>query len=180
MKKDRLLSDQLHTWSDNYEKSICHIFTQKKKSSGPATTARGGHPSRISDRTLQKMRKTRLSVCLRAGAWAQILSFNKPNRKKPSDGLCPPGLSRASRSLPGELSIDQGNLERNLRYQLRTSAPQGAIVGNKYVFRHYYRHKHRRRSRVGCQYDQGIVKGSAGRKFKHGGELCFPKYRTIT
>jgi len=179
MKNDRLLSDQLITWSDNYEESICHIITQKKKSSGPPTTARGGHPSRISDRTLQEMWKTRLPVCQRTRTWAQILSFHKSNEKKSSDGLCPSELSRASRSLPGELSINQGNPQRNLRYQLRTSASQGAIVGNKYVLRHY-RHKHRRCSPVGCQYDQGIVKGSAGGNSKHGGELYFQKYRTAT
>jgi len=179
MKKDRLLSDQLYMWSDSYEKSICCTFTEKTKSIGPATTSYGSHSSRVSDRTLQKMWKSWLPVCQRTRTWAQILSFHKSNEKKSSDGLCPSELSRASRSLPGELSINQGNPQRNLRYQLRTSASQGAIVGNKYVLRHY-RHKHRRYSGVGCQYDQGIVKGSAGGNSKHGGELCFQKYRTAT
>jgi len=157
MKNDRLLSDQL-------------------------LTARGGHPSRISDRTLQEMWKTRLPVCQRTRTWAQILSFNKPNRKEPSDGLYTPGLLRASRSLPGELSINQENPERNLCYQLRTSQSQRETVGNKHVFRHCYRHRHRRGSHVGCQYDRRTVKGSVAERFKykHGGELCFPKYKTIT
>ena len=171
MKNDRLLSDQLLTWSDNYEESICHIITQKKKSFGPPTTTRGGHPSRISDRTLQEMWKTRLPVCQRARTWAQILSLNKPNRKEPSDGLYPPGLLRASRSLPGELSINQENPKRNLRYQLRTSAPQGATVGNKHVLRAHCKHRHRRGSHVGCQYDQRTVKGCVAGNFKHGGKL---------
>lgn len=179
MKKDRLLSGQLYTWSDNYEKSICRISTEKTKSSGPATTGYGSRSSRFPDRTLQKMWKSWLSVCQRTRAWAQILSFHKSNEKKPSDGLCPPELSRASRSLPDELPSYQRNPQRNLCYQLRAPAAQRAIVENKYVFRHY-RHKHRRCSRVGCQYDQGIVKGSAGGNSKHGGELCFQKYRTAT
>ena len=171
MKNDRLLSDQLLTWSDNYEESICHIIAQKKKSSGPPTTTGGGHPSRISDRTLQVMWKTRLPVCQRTRTWALILSFNKPNRKEPSDGLYTPGLLRASRSLPGELSINQGNPKRNLRYQLRTSAPQGATVGNKHVLRDHYKHRHRRGRHVGCQYDRRTVKGSVAGNFKHGGKL---------
>ena len=170
MKMDRLFSDQLYTWSDTYEESICHIITQKTKGSGPATTARGGHPSRISDRTLQEMWKTRLPVCQRARAWAQILSFNQPNRKKPSDGLCTPGLLRTSRSLPGELSINKEDPKRNLRYQFRTSQPQREAVGNTHAFRHCYRHRHRRGCHVGCQYDHRTVKGSVAENFKYGGK----------
>jgi len=171
MKNDRLFSDQLYRWSDNYEESICHIITQKKKGSGPPTSARGGRPSRISDRTLQEMWKTWLPLCQRARTRAQILSFNKPNKKKSSDGLCPSELSRASRSLPGELSINQRNPERNLRYQLRTSPSQGATVGNKHVLRHCYRHRYRRGRHVGCQYDQRTSKGRVAGNFKHGGKL---------
>jgi len=168
MKKDRLISDQLYTWSDIYEESIRHIITQKTKSSGPPTTAHGGHPSRVSDRTLQEMWKTWLPLCQRARTWAQILSFDKPNREKPSDGLYPPGLLRTSRSLPGELSIHQGNPERNLRYQLRTSQPQREVVGNTHAFRHCCRHRHRRGRHVGCQYDHRTAKGSVTGNFKYG------------
>ncbi len=168
MKNDRPLSDQLLRWSDNYEESICHIITQKKKGSGPPTTARRSHPSRISDRTLQEMWKTRLPVCQRTRAWAQILSFNKPNREKSSDGLYPPGLLRASRSLLGELSSNQRNPERNLRYQLRTSQPQREAVGNKHVFWHFYRHRYRCGRHIGCQYDHRTVKGSLAKNFKYG------------
>jgi hypothetical protein len=171
MKMDRLYSDQLYTWSDTYEESICHIITQKTKGSGPATTARGGHPSRISDRTLQEMWKTRLPVCQRARAWAQILSFNQPNRKKPSDGLCAPGLLRTSRSLPGELSIHQRNPERNLCYQFRTFPPQRETVRNKHVFRPCYRHRYRRGRHIGCQYDPRTIKRSIAGNFTHGGKL---------
>lgn len=173
MKKDRLFSDQLYRWSDNYEESICRIITQKKKGSGPPTSARGDRPSRISDRTLQEMWKARLPVCQRTGTWAQILSFNKSNRKKSSDGLYSPGLLRTSRSLPGELSINQRNPERNLRYQLRTSPSQGTTVVNKHVLRHCYRHRyrHRRGRHVGCQYDRQTIKGRLAGNFKHGGKL---------
>jgi hypothetical protein len=172
VKNDRLLSDQLFKWSDTYEESICHITTQKKKSPGPPTTARRGHPSRVSDRTLQEMWKTRLPVCQRTGTRAQILSFDKPNREKPSDGLYPPGLLRAGRSLPGELSINQGNPERNLRYQLRASQPQREAIGNKHAFWrcHRHRHRHRRGRHVGCQYDRRTVKGSVAGNFKYGGK----------
>ena len=168
MNNKRSYSDQLNKWSDIHEESICHITTQKKKSSGPPTTTHGVHPSRISDRTLQEMRKTRLPVCQRKGTRAQILSFDKSNREKPSDGLYPPGLLRASRSLPGELSINQGNPERNLRYQLRTSQPQGEAVGNKHVLRHC--HRHRRGRHVGCQYDRRTAKSRVSGHSKYGGK----------
>jgi len=170
MKKNRLVSDQLYKWSDIYEESICHIITQKKKSPCSPATARRGHPSRISDRTLQEMWKARLPVRQGAGTRAQVLSFDKPSREKPSDGLCPPGLLRASRGLSGELSSNQGNPERNLRYQLRTSQPQTEVVGNTHVFRHCYRHRHRRGRHVGCQYDHRTVKGSVAGNFKYGGK----------
>jgi len=170
MKKDRLLSDQLYKWSDSHEESICHITAQKKKSSGPPTTTGRGHPSRISDRTLQEMWKARLPVRQGTRTRAQILSFDKPSREKSSDGLCPAGLLRASRSLPGKLSINQGNPERNLRYQLRTSQPQREAVGNTHVFWHCYRHRHRRGRHVGCQYAHRTVKSSVAGNFKHGGK----------
>jgi hypothetical protein len=171
MKKDRLFSDQFYTWSDIYEESIRHIITQKTKSSRSPTTARGGHPSRVSDRTLQEMWKTWLPLCQRARAWAQILSFNQPNRKKPSDGLYTPRLLRTSRSLSGELPINQKNLERNLCYQLRTSQPQKKTVRIKHVFRPCYRHRHQRGCHIGCQYDQRTIKSSIAGNFKHGGKL---------
>ena len=170
MKEDRLLSDQLYKWSDTHEESICHITTQKKKSSGPPTTAGRGYPSRISDRTLQEMWKARLPVRQGARTRAQVLSFDKPSREKSSDGLYPAGLLRASRSLPSKLSINQGNPERNLRYQLRTSQPQREAVGNTHVFRHCYRHRHRRGRHVGCQYAHRTVKSSVAGNFKHGGK----------
>lgn len=171
MKKSRLISDQLIRWSDIYGKSIYCISTEKTKGFGPSATAYGGNSSRLSDQTLQKMWKTWLSVCLRAGAWAQILSFSKPDRKKPSGRLCPTELSGASRSLPGKLSSYQRNPQRNLRYQLRDSAPQGATIGNRHVLRHYCKHRYRRGSHVGCQYDQRTVKASVAGNFKHGGKL---------
>lgn len=180
MKKDRPLSDQLYRWSDTYEESIGHIITQKKESSGPPTTARRGYSSRIPDRTLQKMWKTRLPVCQRTRAWPQILSFSKPNRGESSDGLCPPELSRAGRGLPDELSINQENPERNLHYQYRTAAPQRTIVVSKYVCRHYHKHRYRQCSRVGCQYDPRTVKDRVAGNFQQGGESCSRKYRTIT
>ena len=170
MKLNSVKSDQLYKWSDTHEESICHITTQKKKSSGPPTTAGRGYPSRISDRTLQEMWKTWLPVCQRIGTRAQILSFDKPNREESSDGLCPPGLLRAGRSLPGELSINKEDPERNLRYQLRTSQPQREAVGNTYEFRHCYRHRPRRGCHVGCQYDHRTVKGSVAENFKYGGK----------
>lgn len=171
MKKDRLFSDQLYRWSDIYEESICCIITQKKKGSGPPASACGGRPPRISDRTLQEMWKIRLPVCQRTRTRAQILSFNKSNGKKSSDGLCPSELSRASRNLPGELSINQKNPERNLRYQFRTSPSQGAIVGNKHALRHCYRHRYRGGRHVGCQYDQRKIEVRLPGNFKHGGKL---------
>lgn len=166
MKKDRVLSDQLYMWSDNYEKSICHISTKKKESFSPATTSYAGNSSRIPDKTLQKMWKSWLQVCQRTWAWPQILSFGKPNRGKSSDGLCPPELSRAGRGLPSKLSIDQENPERNLHYQRRTSATQAAIVGNRHVFQHCYKYRYRRGSHVGCQYDQRTAKNSITGNFE--------------
>lgn len=170
MKKNRLISDQLYTWSDIYEESIRRIITQKAKSSGPPTTTRGGHPSRISNRTLQEMWKTGLPLCQRAGTWAQILSFHQPNREEASDGLYPPRLLRTSRSLLGELPIHQRDSKRNLCDQLRTSQSQRETVRSKHVFQPCCRHRHRRGRHIGCQYDQRTVKEGAARNFTHGGK----------
>ena len=171
MIKIRLLSDQLNRWSDNYGKSIYRIFTKKTKSLGPSAATYAGYSARFFDRTLQKMWKTRLPVCSRGGAWTQILPFREPDRKKSSGRLCPPELSRTSRKLPNELSSYQGNSEGNLCHQLRTSTSQGAIVGNKHVFQHYYQHRCRRGSHAGCQYDQRTVEDIVAGNIKHGGEL---------
>lgn len=170
MKKDRLFSDQLYMWSDTYEESICQIITQKKKDSGPSTATRRSHPSRIYYRALQEMWKTRLPLCQRSRAWAQILSFNQPNRKKSSDGLYTPRLLRTGRSLSGELPINQRNPKRNLCYQLRTSQPQRETIRIKHVSQPCCRHRHRRGRHIGCQYDQRTIKRSIERNFTHGGK----------
>jgi len=173
MKRGRLISDQLYKWSDTYEESICHIIAQKTKGPGPSATARGGHPARISNRTLQAMWKTWLPLCPRARTWAQILSFHQPNREKSSDGLYPPRLLRTSQNLSGELPSHQRNPERNLRYQLGTSQPQRETIRIEHVFQPCCRHRHRhRRSRhIGCQYDQRAIKEYATGNFTHGGKL---------
>lgn len=170
MKKNRLISDQLYKWSDTYEESICHIITQKKKGPGPSATAHRGHPSRISNRTLQEMWETWLPLCQRARTWAQILSFHQPNREKSSDGLYPPRLLRTSRSLSGELPSHQRNPKRNLCDQLRTSQPQRETVRIKHVFQPCCRHRHRRGRHVGCQHDQRTIKECVTGNFTHGGK----------
>jgi len=171
MNKELLKSDHINTWSDNYEKRIYHLATEKTESVGSTTATPAGHPPRIVDQTLQKMWKIRLPMC--SGAWTrpQILSFRQSDRRKTTDGLCSPGLLRTSRKVSGQLSNDQGNPKGNLRDQLRTSAPPGAIIGNRDVFQCDRKHRYRRSRHIGCQYDRRISEGSFRRNRQHGGQL---------
>ena len=171
MSRFQLKSDHLNKWSDNYEERIYQFSAEKTKSVGSATAIHAGHPPRILDQTLQKMRKARLSVRSRTRAWPQILSFSQSGQWETTDRLCSTGLLRTSRKVSGQLSNHQRNPQKNLCYQLRTSAPPGAIIGNRDVFQCDRKYRYRRNSHIGCQYDRRISKNSAGRNFKHGGQL---------
>jgi hypothetical protein len=171
MIKRQLISDHLNKWSDNYEKSICCIAAEKAEGLTSSTAANECYSPGIFDRTLQKMRKTRMSMCSGTWAWSKILSFSKSYQWKTSGRLRSPGLLRTSRKIPGQLSNYQGNPQGNLHYQLRTFAPPGAIIGNRHVFQHYHTHRYRRGSYAGCQYDRRISEDSIRRNLKHGGQL---------
>lgn len=171
MNRFRVKSDHLNKWSDIYEERIYQFSTEKTKSVGSTTAIYAGHPPRIVDQTLQKMWKARLSVCSRTWAWPQILPFSQPGQRKTTDRLCSAGLLRTSRKVSGQLSNYQGNPQGNLRYQLRTSAPPGAIIGNRDVFLCDRKYRYRRNSHIGCQYDRRISKSHTGRNLKHGGQL---------
>lgn len=179
MKISKLISDQLIKWSDIYEKSNYRNLAKKTKNTDSSLAAYGNNSSRFFDQTLQKMWKIRLSLCQGAGTWAKVLSFCKPDREKSSGRLCSTELSGTSRRLFAELSSYKRNSQRNLRYQRRTSASQAAIVGNEYALRNYHKHRYRRGSHFGCQYDQRTAKNSFTANFEQGGKSWFPKYRII-
>ncbi len=124
-----LLSDQLYTWSAWHARQTYFQSATPPHKSVAAIPPFGCHSARLSDRTLQTLRKTRLQMCQRPWAWSKILSLHQSNRQTPADGLRAPGLCRAGKAIFGQSSTRPGYIERDLRYQSRTPTSPGAAVG---------------------------------------------------
>ena len=170
MKRNKLLSDQLLKWSDEYAKTVYRVLEATANGSGPSVALAAGCAARVLDRTLQTLWKTGLPVCARARAWAQVLSLRQPIWRIPSGRLRSPELPQRGRTVPGELSSDQGNPQGDFRYQFRTATPQGAVVGNQDVLRDPDRHRCGRGSDARGQYAWPISTDRVRGDFEHGGE----------
>jgi hypothetical protein len=93
-------------------------------SAGAGTTANRADRARLSDRDLQALWSSKLSLCRRAWARTQtIFVDDRANRRAPTSRLCAehdlPKGCRVSCQLPHAT----GNAQRDLRDQCRASAP---------------------------------------------------------
>ncbi len=154
MTSHRPLSDQLYTWSASYAGQNLFQPATAPQSPPAGTTPFGRHPTRLFNRTLQTLRKTRLQMRQRPWPRSKILSLHQSNRRTPSDGLRTPGLSGASQTIPGQSSTRPDHLGRDLRHQSRTPAPPGeALKGAAGERNGQYAHRHPRYS-SGCDPDR--------------------------
>jgi len=167
-----IVSDQLLDWSDNAEAK--RLLVAKKT----AATRPSAHPirtraSRLTHRTLQTLRKTRMPLCTGPRPRSKVLSFDQPIGNPTADALCSSALSRTGRELPGSLSEDSTDLKRDCEHQRRAFATSRAILerlpgrsGSGFS------HDHDRLERSGPiarQYARRVVAGADGSNSDKGG-----------
>lgn len=128
MIEQNVISDQYRNWSDNYEKQISRISSEKAKNSfGQAPSSRCCSP-RLLDRALQALWQTWVQMCTWSWSWPQALPVRQPGRGQTADGLCAAEVPRAGQRVSYKFPQDKTAPGRNMCDQPRASTPQGAIV----------------------------------------------------
>lgn len=115
MRKNWVKSDKSNNMSGNHERKSISIPQKKEKDFGEAASIISNvYPSRLTNRTIQTVRQTRLQMLKRERAWSQILSFDELSQTKAGNGLCSTGLSfpgnRISWKFPKSKKNTRGNL----------------------------------------------------------------------
>jgi hypothetical protein len=117
-----VLSDQYYKWSDRHAKHIQHISEKETSRSITKSSRSAEDHSRIVDRALQAVRKTRMQMRNRRRSWTEALSLDAPAWGRTIDGICPAVLRRANQRISRKLSSGARNIGRDLPNQSRTFA----------------------------------------------------------
>lgn len=129
-----IMTDQLNTWSDNYVACNAQTVLVRPAEAAAATLtptapARSLAP-RLSHRTLQTLRQSRMQMRSRSRSWPKVLPLGKSFGTTSANGLCAAGFSAAgygiSRSLPAASPGHRGNL----RDQWRAPASARGLVSH--------------------------------------------------
>ena len=124
---ERMVSDQLLDWSANAEAK--HLFIAKKTSTTRRSThSTGQHSSRLPHRTLQTLRKTRMPLCTGPGPRSEVLPIDQSVGSSTADALRASELSPTGGELPGSVSEDSPNLERDCEHQPRAFEASRTIL----------------------------------------------------
>src|SRR5512147_1212740 len=93
-KNSRILSDQYDNWSDSFAEAIASISPEPAQKPPAPTTALLCAAARLTHRTLQTLRETRLQMCSGTRPRPQVLPLHQPARSNTGNGLRPTGGSR--------------------------------------------------------------------------------------
>jgi hypothetical protein len=133
MNRAALQADQLYTWSDTNAHQNAHtVFhcrptTTAPTAITPAATVRSSVAG-LAHRALQTLRQARMQVCTRPRSWPQVLPLGQSLWPATANGLHPPGLSKPSQRVSGQLPSSPRDFGRDLRHQSRTATPpRGAL-----------------------------------------------------
>jgi hypothetical protein len=121
------LSDQLFNWSDKNDKTNKSATSPSDANQTPSELGPGSTQGLV-DRTLQKMRKTRLQVCRGARSRTKVLLVCEHAGRPSGDDLCPAGILAAGGGASGESRGGPRGDRRDLRNQPRASAAAGRAV----------------------------------------------------
>ena len=173
MKYFELLSDQLNTWSDIYERAFDHSAQTQAQAAAAQTASAGSGAARLADRALQTLRQTRLQVCHWSGAWPEVLFVGQSNRCTSGDGLRSSGHPGTSNAVPCQLPHYPRRTRSTVRNQPGVDAPTRAVLGaggeciidiTHHCFRHCCRcHNH-------GQYVGGLVARTRSLPKSNGGD----------
>ena len=116
-------SDIVLIRSASYDKGfVCGVAQTPPPTRARPAAARADRP-RVSDRDLQALRSTQLSLRRRAWPRAQaIFVDDRPNRRTSTARLCAERNLSSSRRVSCQLSQSPGDAQRDLRNQCRASA----------------------------------------------------------
>ena len=167
-----MLSDQLLDWSD-IAKTRRLLIAKKTSTTRRSTHPTGKRSSRLTHRTLQTLRKTRMPLCTGPGPRSKVLPIDQSIGSSTADALCSSELSRTGRGLPASVSEDSTDPERNYEHQPRAFEASRTILKRLHGRSGSgFRHGHDRVERSGpiaCQYARCVVAGADGSNSYTGG-----------
>jgi hypothetical protein len=127
MRNSSIHSDQLYNWSAN-EPIQCRLAPS---ASGPLQTVGPAGPlhfARLSDRTLQTLRPSRLQMSTGARTRPQVLLVDQPGRQPTRDGLRPGGVFQTSLPLSAELPESASTVGEDLQCQPRVVTATSQVL----------------------------------------------------
>jgi hypothetical protein len=131
MKRYRLISDQLYTWSDDFTGKIPCRLAKTPPFAAAAIAPTNRDPPWLAHRALQTLWQTWLQVRQGPGARSQVLSIRKLSGLSTSHGLCTAGVLRSDHRIPCQLPTNPRDLRGDLRDQPRaTTASRGPLRGH--------------------------------------------------
>jgi hypothetical protein len=169
---EEMISDQLLDWSD-YEKTKRRLTAKKTPTTRPATHPTRNRSSWIPYRALQTLWETRMPLCRGPRPRPKVLPLDQSIGSSTADALCSTELSRTGGELPGALSEDSTNPERDCEHQPRAFEASRAIVERPHArsgsgCSHGY-DRSQRRGHIARQYARGVVARADGSICSTGG-----------
>ena len=168
-----IISDQLFTWSDIYAQNLNRRLAKTPPGPSPQIPFSGGHPPRLSHRTLQALWQARLQVCPGSGSRPEVLSVGQLSPFAPANGLCPARVPCPDQEVSCQLSACSRDLRGDLRNQPRTVAPQRGPLRNRDERNIFLAHRASRsgiRRHPSRQHARGLARRPSRLPDNHGGK----------
>ena len=169
---ERVVSDQLKDWSDS-EETKRGLTAKKTPTTRPATHPTRNRSSWLTYRTLQTLWETRMPLRRWSRPRSKVLLIDQSIGSSSTDALCSSELSQTGGELPGSLSEDSTNLERDCEHQPRASKASRAIVERSHARSgsgsSHGHDRGQRRCPTARQYARGVNAGADGSNSSTGG-----------
>lgn len=162
---EEIVSDQLNNWSDNEETKRC-LFAKKTPTTRPPTHPIRNRSSWLTHRTLQTLRETRMPLCTGPRPRSKALPIDQSIGSSTTDALCSSELSRTGGELPGSLSEDSTNPERDCEHQPRAFEASRAVLEQSHAgsgsgsSTSHGQDQLRRSGPIVRQYARGVIAGA--------------------
>lgn len=153
-----MLSDQLIDWSD-HEETKRRLAAEETETTRPPADPTRNRSSWLTYRALQTLWKTRMPLCSWSRPRSQVLLIDQSIGSSSTDALCPSELSQTGGELPGSLSEDSTNPERDCEHQPRAFEASRDIVERPHA---------RSGSGFGHGHDQGQRRCHTARQYARG------------
>ncbi len=162
---ERVVSDQLKDWSDS-EETERRLTAKKTPTTRPATHATRNRSSWLTYRTLQTLWETRMPLRRWSRPRSKVLLIDQSIGSSSTDALCSSELSQTGGELPGSLSEDSTNPERDCEHQPRAFEASRAVLEQSHAGSgsgSSTSHGHdqlRRSGPIVRQYARGVIAGA--------------------